>query len=126
MVLRYLAGGVGLEERSRLENMAKDYNLKLVFALLSGEYLADITVEIQDSTGKHLVAASSNGPWLFAKLPAEEYRVTAAYYSRKQVREVKVGRELQTVMFHWKPWGWIGRTVETWKHNKGLQSATRL
>jgi len=48
--IRCLAGGVALEERSRLEKMAKDCNLKLVFALLSGEYLADIKVEIQDNT----------------------------------------------------------------------------
>jgi hypothetical protein len=101
--IRYLTGGVGLEERSRLEAMAEDCNLKLVFALASGNYLANVAVEIEDSRGKKLIAQGSNGPWFFVKLPEGEYRVAVTHGEHKKVRRVKVGKELKTAMFHWRP-----------------------
>jgi hypothetical protein len=98
----YLDGGVGLGERSALEGMAKGYNLKLYFAMPSGGYLADIKVEIQNSSGKKLVETTSGGPWFFARLPEGNYRITVAYKGHTQVRQLAVGPKFQQLGFWWK------------------------
>ena len=75
----YISGGVGKHEREQLEAVAKDYNLKLVFAQSSGAFVAEVQVTVMDGTGSKVVDATSNGPWFFAKLPAGTYSVEAAY-----------------------------------------------
>lgn len=101
--VQYLSGGVGLEERAAIEGMAKDYNLKLVFALFSGECLSNLMVGIKDAHGKLLLHTESNGPWFLANIPAGQYKITVSYGDEKKVRSVEVGKGLRTVMFHWKP-----------------------
>jgi|Deesub1362A_J573_1020465.scaffolds.fasta_scaffold00055_76 hypothetical protein len=101
--ISYLSGGVGLEERRILESMAKGYNLKLVFAMSSGEYLSDLSVILRDKEGRTLLHTVSNGPWFFAKLPVGVYTVTVSVGDLKQQRQVQVGKDLTTVIFQWAP-----------------------
>ena len=54
-----------------------DYSLKLVFALRSGPYVADVAVTIFDESGAKVVNAHSDGPWFLAQLPPGNYRVVA-------------------------------------------------
>jgi hypothetical protein len=67
--VRYVSGGVSLEEREAMKAMAKDFDLKLVFAMASGEYLSHILVVIKDAQGNTLLSKESQGPWFFVKLP---------------------------------------------------------
>src|SRR5713226_3356504 len=73
----YLSGGIGLDEREALRFLAKEYNLQLSFALKKGNYLSDIEVLIADDRGMTVLAAVSQGPWFFTKLPAGTYRIRA-------------------------------------------------
>ncbi len=73
----YLSGGIGLDEREALRFLAKEYNLQLSFALKKGNYLSDIAVLIADDRGTTVLAAVSQGPWFFTKLPAGTYRIRA-------------------------------------------------
>jgi hypothetical protein len=100
--VQHLSGGVGLEERAAIQAMAKDYNLKLVFALSSGQCLSNLMVGIEDAHGKLLLHTESNGPWFLANIPPGQYRITVCYGGKKKVRSVEVGKTLQTVMFLWK------------------------
>jgi hypothetical protein len=100
--VRYMTGGIGLEEREAMEAKAKDYNLKLVFAMASREYLSDIQVTIQDGVGKTLLSTDAKGPWLYLKLPEGDYTVQAAMGGQKKVQSVKAGRGLLTVNILWK------------------------
>lgn len=68
-----LSTGVGLDNRQPHPN----YPLKMVFALKSGDYLANVDVVIHDSAGKQVAKLHSPGPWLFVDLPAGDYKVTA-------------------------------------------------
>jgi hypothetical protein len=68
-----LSSGVGVESRQP----HPDYPLKLVFALSSGPYLANVDVVIHDSAGKEVAKLHSTGPWLFVDLPAGDYKVIA-------------------------------------------------
>jgi len=80
----YLSGGIGLDEREALDFVSQDYNLKLIFAMADGNYLSDVEVQIKDQEGKTVLAATSQGPWFFAKLPPETYHVYATTPGRSQ------------------------------------------
>jgi hypothetical protein len=100
--IRFMSGGVGLEERTAMRQMAGNYNAKLAFATLSGCYLADVKLTISGAGGKTLLELTANGPWVYAKLPEGEYHVTAVVEGKKKVQKVMVGSQFQTLVFYWK------------------------
>lgn len=101
--LKYMAGGVGLEERNAMESQgAKGYDLKLVFAITKGNYLSNVDVKINDQTGKPVISAESNGPWFYADLPKGNYTVVANHEGEQKTQKVTVNGGLQRVVFHWK------------------------
>jgi len=100
--IAYMTGGVGVDERADMARMAKDFNLKLVFAEPSRPYIADVRVEIKDKSGTKLIDTSSDGPWFFASLPEGQYRVTVDHAGKKEEKTVDTGTSLQTLTFFWK------------------------
>ena len=100
--IAYMTGGVGVDERADMARMAKDFNLKLVFAEPSRPYIADVRVEIKDKSGTKLVDMSSDGPWFFARLPEGQYRVTLDHAGKIEEKTVNAGTSLQTLTFFWK------------------------
>lgn len=99
--IRFMSGGIGLEERAAMDAKAKDFNLKLVFAMTSREYLSDIKVQIQEPSGKVLLSASSKGPWFLVKLPEGEYTVQASMGQQRKAVKASVGKGLQTLHVQW-------------------------
>lgn len=98
----YVSGGVGTASTDRLSSLARDFNLKLVFALKSGDYVSDVKVNIADAAGKQLLDATSEGPWFLAKLPAGNYQVVANFAGKAEKRTIAIGSEkLKTVDFRW-------------------------
>jgi len=98
----HVSGGIGDDSIAKMEAMAKDFNLKLVFALQSGNYVTDVQVVIVDAKGKTLLQTTSMGPWLFASLPPGSYQITASLSGKDVKRPVTVGKgKLQTVDFRW-------------------------
>lgn len=98
----YVSGGVGTDSIDRLNSLAGDFNLKLVFALTSGSYVSDVKVAIADAAGKTLLDTTSDGPWLLARLPAGNYQVVATLSGNAVRRQVAVGSaKLRTVDFRW-------------------------
>jgi hypothetical protein len=98
----YVTGGVGLDERGVMKGMADHYNVRLVFATLSGEYLADVEVLVQDGNNRMFLDGKSNGPWFFVHLPKGHYKVTAIHAGKKETREVALEKAYDTVVFNWK------------------------
>jgi hypothetical protein len=97
----YATGGVGKAERTTMEKMSDDYNLKLVFAKENGAFLAQIPVTIQNTAGNIIVETQSNGPWFLTKLPKGEYKVIAGPRTDEKTRSVRVGKKLETLRFVW-------------------------
>src|SRR5687767_5450927 len=62
------SGGVSLNSRDAMRASEGDANLKMVFALTTGNYIADVQVKVVDSRGTAVIDDMTNGPWLFAKL----------------------------------------------------------
>ena len=100
--ISYVSGGVSEEDRFALEPIARDFNVKLVFATKSGEYLSDTDVVVTSGRGRQVLEAKSEGPWFFARLPSGQYQVTVTANGQSQRRSVTVGsRGLRTVDFRW-------------------------
>jgi hypothetical protein len=98
----YVSGGVGTDSIDRLNSLAGDFNLKLVFALSSGSYVSDVKVVIADAAGRTLLDTTSDGPWLLARLPVGNYQIAATLSGKAVRHQVAVGTaKLRTVDFRW-------------------------
>ena len=98
----YVSGGVGTASIDRLSSLTKDFNLKLVFALKSGNYVSDVKVTIANAAGKTLVDTTSEGPWFLTKLPVGNYQIVATFAGNAVKSQIVVGAEkLKTVDFRW-------------------------
>lgn len=98
----YVSGGVGAESLDQLGTLARQFNLKLVFALKSGDYVSDVKVSIADLKGKTFLDSTSEGPWFYTKLPAGNYQVVATFAGKPIKRQVTVdSAKLSTVDFRW-------------------------
>src|SRR5262249_17483752 len=77
----FVTGGTGADERADLQAKEKDYNLKIVAAATSGDYLAGVRVVIESADKKSLLETRMEGPILLAKLPPGTYTIKATYSS---------------------------------------------
>ena len=115
----YVSGGVGEDSVERLNARARDFNLKLVFTLNEGNYLADVDVVIVDARGAKLIEHTADGPFFFAKLPAGQYSVTATNEGKAVTRKVMVGASnLRTEHFRWPANPQIDNTIPSWNEKK--------
>jgi hypothetical protein len=98
----FVSGGIGVDSQERLNLREKDFNLKLVFTLVEGNYLADIGVTVKNAAGKTVIEHTADGPCFMAKLPAGTYSVSVVENGKSQTRKVAVrdGR-LRTEYFRW-------------------------
>ena len=98
-----IAGGVGINARAKLSDEAlPEHNVKMVFALSTGNYVADVAVTVKDQSGRPVVEGVANGPWLYARLPAGRYTATATYNGETVTERFNVGRSGQrTAIFRW-------------------------
>ena len=97
----HVSGGIGEGEQQQLLARQRDYNLKLVFTLNEGNYIADVNVAVKDKAGKTVLEDVSGGPFFLAKLPAGQYSVVATYDGKAVTRKVSVGAGLHTEQFRW-------------------------
>ena len=98
----YVSGGIGKDSIDRLNSLASDFNLKLVFALKSGNYVNGVKVSIADAAGKTLLDTTSEGPWLLTRLPAGNYQIVATFAGNAEKRTIAIGVEkLRTIDFRW-------------------------
>lgn len=98
----YVSGGIGADSQQRLKALEAEFNLKLVFTLVEGNYVSDVNVAIKDAKGKTLIEHVADGPFLLARLPAGKYTVSAIYEGKTQARRISVkGGRLQTEYLRW-------------------------
>ncbi len=97
----YVSGGVGQGERDALQEMQGRFNVKLVFALTAGNYLADVHVRILNHRGDEVLKTVANGPILLAKLPPGRYTVEATSYNDQKIKRIRVGGRMTRAHFYW-------------------------
>ena len=98
----FVTGGVGADERADLQAKEKDYNLKIVAAATSGDYVANVRVVIESAANQSVLETRMEGPILLAKLPPGTYTIKATRGSSTQTRTVNVlGAGLREAQFRW-------------------------
>lgn len=97
-----ISGGIGSTSRDELAAKARDYNVKLVFALASREYVSDVDVDIAGAGGRKVASHRAEGPWMFAQLPPGDYTIRATFNGNTLTKKVTVGKQGQKVVnFLW-------------------------
>ena len=97
-----VSGGVSLNARDTLRGSESNANIKMVFALNTGNYVSDVQVKVTDSSGKTVIQDTSNGPWLLARLPAGTYTAVASYNGHPVTHKFSVGKSgMRTAQFRW-------------------------
>ena len=101
----YVMGGVGEEHAQAMESVRRDYPLSLLFVRKGkpkNAYLADIPVTIKDARGKAVLETTSDGPFLYVKLPPGRYVVSAAHAGNTRTAHVYVsGKSHKHIVFEW-------------------------
>ncbi|MFE8646180.1 hypothetical protein ACFX58_13940 [Sphingomonas sp. NCPPB 2930] len=76
--VRHVCGGIGSDESTAFRAAMKDHPLSLLFARASGDYLADVQVDVQDAQGKSVLSTQAAGPVCLVDLPKGRYTVHAS------------------------------------------------
>ena len=101
--IRYVSGGIGVSEREELNALSHQFNLRLLFAVQAGNYLADVRVNISDTRGETVFSAKSEGPWFFVQLPPGAYTVDVDALGRTQGQTVRIsGGRQSRLNFFWR------------------------
>lgn len=97
-----IPGVVGDQSMNQLGTFSGNFNLKLVFALNSGNYVSNVGVSIMNGTGKTLLETTADGPLFMARLPQGKYQIAATFSKNTIKRQITVGTaSLSTIDFRW-------------------------
>jgi hypothetical protein len=96
----YLFGGVSSDEREAMEERAKTYNVKIVFAEKGGAYLSGVVLTITSAKNAEILSHLINGPWFYIELPEGNYGVKASFNGRTQLTrfEVRKGKTVHQTL----------------------------
>lgn len=100
----WVSGGVGEDSRERLAVLSAGFgfNLRLTFALASGDYLSAVAVRIVDASGRTVLETTSEGPILLVRLPVGRYTVAAMAGGREVARVLELAAERPAAaVFRW-------------------------
>jgi len=98
----YVSGGVGTDSRDELLAKEAEYNLKIVVAATSGDYLADVQIVIAGARNGAVLDATMEGPILLAKLSPGTYTVKATSDAQTQTKTVTIPTQGQRqIDFRW-------------------------
>ncbi len=90
-------------ERDELNALSHQFNLRLLFAVQAGNYLADVRVNIINARGETVFSAKSEGPWFFVQLPPGAYTVDVDAMGRTQGQSVRINSGRQSRLnFFWR------------------------
>lgn len=98
-----LSGGIGEESARELMPRRGAYNVRFLFTLQEGDYVADVAVKITDKKGRVQLDQLSEGPILMVRLPAGDYVATFTYAGAAQTRKFTVrARGMRVEQLRWK------------------------
>ena len=98
----YISGGAGADAREELLAREKEYNLKIVAAEKSGDYLAGVKVVIESAKKAQMLDTTMTGPILLAKLPPGTYTIRATSSGQTLTRTVTIAAQgLRQVDLRW-------------------------
>src|SRR5262245_44494126 len=98
----YISGGVGADDRAELQAREGEYNLKVIAAESSGDFLSGVAIAIE--RGKQRVFETTmDGPILLVKLPPGTYTIRATSGRDTLTQTVTVPAQgLRQAAFTWR------------------------
>jgi hypothetical protein len=98
----HVSGGVGSAERDELRTKERDYNLKVVTAMKSGDYLSGVQIVIESAANERMLETTMAGPILLATLPPGSYTIKATAGELTLTQAVVIEpQRLRQVDFRW-------------------------
>ena len=101
----YLSGGTGADERQELLAKEGEFNLKIVTAETTGDYLANVQIVIESARKERVLETKMEGPILLVKLAPGMYTIRATSSKKMQTKSVTIPAQglLRTIDFRWPP-----------------------
>ena len=103
--ITFITGGHNPSQTPVFERAAADYPLALEFVRRGrarDQLLAGARVSIRDARGREILSTVTEGPFLFARVPAGRYHVAATYDGMTLTRRVVVReRDNRRVVLEW-------------------------
>lgn len=102
--LRWVSGGVGKAERQQMQQLSKDFNVRLLFASDQGHFFSDALVEVLNADDQLLMQGRGQGPYFLMDMPAGTYQVKATVKGMPQSKTLVVpeGGGQQRLQFRWQ------------------------
>ena len=98
----YISGGAGADAREELLAKEKEYNLKVITAEKSGDYLAGVKVVIESARKERVLDTTMDGPILLVKLAPGTYTIRATSDAKTLTRTVTTAAQgLRQADFRW-------------------------
>lgn len=106
----YVSGGIGTDDASEFKSLAKGFLLEIVFVQKADiedsdrieEYLASVSLRINDAKGNVVLDTMTDGPYFLADLPPGKYQLTAEYEGVTKTALVHiVTKKHQRTVFLW-------------------------
>ena len=98
----YISGGAGADAREELLAKEKEYNLKIITAEKSGDYLSGVKVVIESARKEQVLDTTMEGPILLAKLAPGTYTIRATSDAQTLTRTVTMAAQrLRQADFRW-------------------------
>jgi hypothetical protein len=98
----HISGGVGEDARRELLAKEGDYNLKIIAADKSGDYLAAVQVVIESGRKERVLDTTMEGPILLIKLAPGTYTIRATSDDKTLTRTVTIAAQgLRQADFRW-------------------------
>ncbi len=85
----YVTGGIGDDERSAIESEKNNYNLHIMSAMKTGEFVSDTTIVIRNKQGEELLNTTS-GPLFYANIPAGNYTVESTNDGQTKSQKIAI------------------------------------
>ena len=103
--IEYLSGGIGKDEATAVEHASRQWPLTLEFAVEEGKhavFTADVHVLVRDAQRRTVLEATTEGPYLLARLQPGHYTVEARRQGQTRHQKVTIvkGRAARAV-FVW-------------------------
>lgn len=95
------SGGIGEASLAQMKAAEANYNLKLVFTLVEGNYIAGVEVSIADAAGRTVLRHVAEGPVVLVRLPPGRYMLRATYEGALRERGFSIGERLRTEYLRW-------------------------
>jgi hypothetical protein len=99
-VYAIVSGGVGDEERDKMESQVGRYSMRLVLSARNGHYIVADSISVRKQ-GAEVMQINDAGPLVYAQMPPGQYAITANYKGVIQTRTVTIGQRATDVHLTW-------------------------